>query len=221
MADDPRPETATAPSTYDGRAWLGPEWIHGGRYHVLRPLGAGANKRVVVAHDTQIDRDVAIALLPRMALGEHERVRLRREIQITGQLGKHPNIVTVHDTGEEGDFIYVVLDLVEGGSVAALLTRRPGGLPATEALAIALDVAEALAFAHAHGVVHRDVKPSNVLLTEAGNALLADFGAMRLDGATPLTAAGDVVGTPEYMAPQQIESGRTDPRTHLYPLGVL
>ena len=205
----------------NGGAWALPERFHDGRYRTLRQLGSGASKRVVVAYDEELEREVAVAVIRSADLSDGERARLLREVRVTAQLCSHPNILTVHDAGEQGEFTYVVLELVEGGSVAGRLSTHPSGLPLALALRIARDVTEALAFAHSNGVIHRDVKPSNVLLTSADTALLADFGVMRMHGASELTATGDLVGTPLYMAPEQIESSVADAPADLYAVGVM
>ena len=111
----------------NGGAWALPERFHDGRYRTLRQLGSGASKRVVVAYDDELEREVAVAVIRSADLSDGERARLLREVRVTAQLCSHPNILTVHDAGEQGEFTYVVLELVEGGSVAGRLATRPSG----------------------------------------------------------------------------------------------
>ncbi len=186
--------------------------LFAGRYRVLRPLGRGASKEVYLAHDERLDRQVALALLTRGAGAE----RVRREMQVTGRLGEHPHVVTVHDAGEHDGLTYLVLRAVEGGSLAA-----QGRLPLADVIRIGREVADALAHAHGHGVVHRDVKPDNVWLDGAGHAVLGDFG-VALDGgdAAFVTADRAVVGTLAYLSPEQARGDPATPASDLYGLGA-
>lgn len=192
--------------------------LFAGRYRILRPLGRGASKDVYLAHDERLDRRVALALLTRGA----GSARVRREMQVTGRLGEHPHVVTVHDAGEHDGLTYLVLRAVEGGSLTARVDAAPGGrLPLEEVLRIGREVADALAHAHAHGVVHRDVKPDNVWLDGAGHAVLGDFG-VALDGgdAARLTTDRAVKGTLAYLSPEQARGDPASPASDLYGLGA-
>jgi eukaryotic-like serine/threonine-protein kinase len=193
-----------------------------GRYEVRRSLGTGASKQVFLAHDLRLDRDVALALIrgtrPRKGLP----ARVLQEIQTTARLDEHPHIVTVHDVIEQVDAVWIVSQLVRGGTVAALLELNPRGLPSGEAVRIASQVAKALQFAHEHGVIHRDVKPSNVLLVPPHNtALLADFGVAFLPDRPRLTVTDAPVGTALYMSPEQARGDVVTPRSDLYSLGAM
>ncbi|HYU65948.1 MAG TPA: serine/threonine-protein kinase, partial [Jatrophihabitantaceae bacterium] len=183
-----------------------------GRYRVERFLGEGAHKRVFLARDTMLDRDVAFALIRAEALDEGRADRIRREAQAMGRLAAHPNVVTVYDAGEDAGAPYIVEEYLDGGTVADVLARSdpPGRpLPVERAVRIAADVCAALDHAHGHGVVHRDLKPSNVWLTADGTAKLGDFGlvaALRHSVSATvakLTSEGMMVGTLAYMAPEQ------------------
>src|SRR5262245_545774 len=175
-----------------------------GRYVPSRLLGEGGGKRVYLARDTRLDRDVAIALVKRQGLDEATFLRLQREAQTTARLGDHPHIVTIHDIGDEDGELYIVSQYLPGGSVDDLLASAPGRrLDPAHAIRIGIQLCEALEHAHRHGVVHRDVKPANVWLGEDGAAKLGDFGlAVALDRSR-LTAEGALVGTVAYMPPEQ------------------
>jgi len=190
----------------------------GSRYVVRRQLGRGATKEVYLAYDERLDREVALAFVLAARRDGHVRARLEREARITGRLGDHPNVITVYDTTELDDVPCLVLKPMLGGSLADALRRGP--LDTAQALTIGRDVAAALAHAHAHGVVHRDVKPGNVWLTGDGGAALGDFGVARAPGGERLTAEGALIGTPRYLSPEQLRGAEAGPATDLYALGV-
>jgi serine/threonine-protein kinase len=175
-----------------------------GRYTIERELGHGGMATVYLARDERHGRRVAIKVLRpelAMALGAD---RFLREIHVAAALS-HPNILPLYDSGESGDLFYYVMPFVDGESLAARL-RREGPLPIEEAVAIARQVALALASAHEQGIVHRDIKPDNILLA-GDRALVADFGIAHAIGGAPqekLTTTGLIVGTPTYMSPEQI-----------------
>ncbi|MEU1345949.1 protein kinase [Streptomyces sp. NPDC005795] len=209
--------------------------LGGGRYRVGQKLGEGGMAVVHQAHDTALDRMVAVkSMLAGLSHDEHLRTRFRREAQAAARLS-HPCVVAVHDTGEErfGDgpvVPYLVMEFVRGETLSELLRREAGaggGLPQDRALAWAADVLSALAVSHAAGIVHRDIKPSNVMVSDAGAVKVMDFGIARsLDtsgpGRTALTATGSTPGTPQYMSPEQFEgAGAIDGRSDLYAVGVV
>jgi len=192
------------------------------RYRIERELGQGGMATVYLAHDLKHDRQVAIKVLrPELAamIGSE---RFLQEIRVTARL-RHPHILPLYDSGAVDNVLYYVSPLVEGGSLKARL-ERDGKLPTTEAVRIARDVADALDFAHQHGVIHRDIKPDNILL-EAGHAVIADFGiarAVSAAGADRMTQAGVSVGTPTYMSPEQASGElEIDGRADIYGLGVV
>src|SRR6478752_1763171 len=174
---------------------------------------------VYLAHDRKHERPVAIKVLPpdlAAALGPE---RFLREIGIVARLS-HPNILPLYDSGRAGGLLYYVLPYIGGGSLADRLREGPP-LPVTEAIALTREIAEALTHAHAHGVIHRDVKPANILLHE-GHALLADFGVARAPGDDLRTDSGLAVGTAAYASPEQAAGSRgLDERSDLYALGCV
>jgi hypothetical protein len=193
-----------------------------GRYQVKRFLGEGGKKRVYLAHDTLLDRDVAFALIKTEGLDDAGRQRIQREAQAMGRLGSHPHIVSVFDLGEHEGQPYLVTELMGGGDVEGLIEQAPDHrVPLEQALRIGQEVCRGLAFAHAHGIVHRDLKPGNVWLTADGTAKLGDFGlAVALDRSR-LTQVGMMVGTVSYMPPEQALGGEVTPRSDLYSLGAM
>jgi tetratricopeptide (TPR) repeat protein len=200
----------------------------GGRYRVERFLGEGAHKRVYLAHDLTLDREVAFALIGGEALDAGRADRVRREAVAMGRLAGHPNVVTVYDAGEERGAPYIVEEYMEGGTVADVLDRSLSRrLDVERAVRIAADVCAALQYAHGRGVVHRDVKPSNVWLAGDGTAKLGDFGlvaALRQSASgtfARLTGEGMMVGTIAYLAPEQALGRSPDPRADLYSLGAV
>ena len=189
-----------------------------GRYRVRARLGRGASKEVYLAYDERLDREVALAIVVGAASSDSARARVTREAQVTGRLGDHPNVITVYDIGEHDGIPYLVLRAMGGGSLASALARERPQL--ADVLRIGREIAAALAHAHAHGVVHRDVKPDNVWLATDGSAALGDFGIAHLEGAERLTAEGIVVGTVRYLSPEQIRGEEVGPASDLYALGV-
>jgi TolB-like protein/ketosteroid isomerase-like protein len=193
-----------------------------GRYGVIRLLGEGGRKRVYLAHDTVLDRDVAIAVIRTGALDDAALARVRAEVRAMARLGDHPHIVTVHDVGEEGGRPFIVSQYMGGGDVEELLEGTPGHrLPVPEALRIVDQVCQALQHAHDHDIIHRDVKPANVWLMPDGTAKLGDFGVALAVGRSRHTLPGIVVGTIAYMAPEQALGEQPDGRTDLYSVGAM
>src|SRR5436190_2381655 len=193
-----------------------------GRYRIEREQGAGGMATVYLAHDLRHDRDVAIKVLhPDLgaALGGE---RFLTEIRTTARL-QHPHILPLLDSGEAGGLLYYVMPLVSGETLRARLERERQ-LPIDDALLIAREVADALEYAHGLGVIHRDVKPENILL-QGGHALVADFGialAVQQAGGQRMTQTGLSLGTPQYMSPEQAMGERTiDARSDVYALGAV
>jgi hypothetical protein len=188
-----------------------------GQYEVERELAAGGMGSIFLARDPTLERPVAVKILrPELATARAAE-RFLREARILARLS-HPNVVPVHSAGEAEGLFYYVMDYVKGETLAARLER--GVLSQDEAVKLGSDLLSALEASHAHGIVHRDVKPANIFLV-ADRALLGDFGiAKPLDDSAGLTAAGDLVGTPSYMAPEQLE-GEVTPRTDLYAVGMV
>jgi class 3 adenylate cyclase len=171
--------------------------------------------------DTRLDREIALSVIRIAGLDDASIERVRREARQMARLGDHPNIVNIFDVGEEGEFIYLVAELMPGGSVDEQLNRAGGALPAERVLTIARQVAAALQYVHAQGIVHRDIKPANVWLSRDGTAKLGDFGLAAGAQAARLTTEGMMLGTVAYMAPEQATGGTVDSRSDLYSLGAL
>jgi eukaryotic-like serine/threonine-protein kinase len=192
-----------------------------GRYELEELAGSGGMSRVCRARDRQLGRLVAIKILHDHYADDREQVeRFRREARAVARLS-HPSIVTVIDRGEADGRQYIVFEYVEGENLKQLV-RRAGPLPARRAVEVAIEIARALAYAHAHGVVHRDVKPQNVLLRDDG-LKVTDFGIARSVGgpAEGQTVAGTVLGTGDYIAPEQARGEQADERSDVYSLGAL
>jgi eukaryotic-like serine/threonine-protein kinase len=201
-----------------------------GPYEIQSPLGAGGMGEVYRARDTRLDRDVAVKVLPaNLSSDPSLRQRLEREAKAVSKLS-HPHICMLHDVGHQDGMDYLVMELVEGETLERRLLRGP--LPPDQTLRLAAQIAGALAKAHKLGIVHRDLKPANIMLTKAG-AKLMDFGLAKDSGPSPLAAAltelaseptkltaeGAIVGTFQYMAPEQLEGKDVDARTDLFALG--
>ena len=192
-----------------------------GRYNILGELGRGAMGTVYRAQDPLIERDVAIKTLhpnlPAEVLAE-VRERFVREAKSAGRLN-HPSIVTIFDVGKQGDTIYIAMELLEGKSLQQML-REPARLPFPTVADIAAQIAEALDHAQQLGIVHRDVKPANVVVSDAGRAKLTDFGVAFVPSST-MTQTGTALGSPRYMSPEQVLGLRVDPRSDIFSLGVV
>ena len=205
-----------------------------GPYEIADQLGAGGMGEVYRATDTRLDRTVAIKILPEhLASDPQRRERFEREAKAVSSLN-HPHICTLHDVGEQDGVHYLVMELVEGDTLQQRLEK--GRLPLDEALEYAIQIADALDKAHRQGVVHRDLKPGNIMITKSGTKLL-DFGLAKLKGdaaevsplsqmptqdpSAPLTAEGTIIGTLQYMAPEQLEGKEADARTDIFAFGAV
>jgi len=192
-------------------------------YEFERELGGGGMSRVFVATERSLGRKVVIKLLSPELTAEVNRGRFRREIQVAAQL-QHPHIVTLLSAGEDGDLVYYTMPFINGESLKSALDKN-GPLPISDVLRILYDVVDAIAYAHAQGVVHRDIKPANILRS-GSHALVTDFGvAKALNASMPssaMTSTGMAIGTPSYMAPEQLAGDpSSDHRVDIYAVGLL
>ena len=191
-----------------------------GRYELSDRLGSGGMAEVYLGRDRVLGRTIAIkTLLPQFAGDPHFIARFRREAQSAAALN-HPNIVGVYDTGSDDGTHYIVMEYIEGRTLRDLI-REEGPLLPERAAEIAGDVCAALAFAHSHGIVHRDVKPANIMMTKNGELKVTDFGIARAASSETVTQTATVLGTAQYFSPEQAQAGAVDARSDIYSLGVV
>src|SRR5881409_2738438 len=192
-----------------------------GRYSLEREVGRGGMGVVYLAREVRLDRPVAIKLVPPSKTADPKlRERFLREARTAAKLS-HPNVISIHAVEETGGFVFFAMAYVEGATLTERVRRR-GRLPPSEAARILRDVAWALAYAHGQGVVHRDVKPDNILIEQgSGRVLVADFGIAGVVAGAGALVAGEVVGTPEFMSPEQALGEAVDARSDLYSLGIV
>lgn len=190
-----------------------------GAFRIVEPIGSGGMAAVFKAYQPTLDRYVAIKVLP--AYHARDPVFVKRFEQEARSVAKlaHPNIVQIHDFGQENEITYIVMEYVDGGT---LKDRLKKALPVAEAADFIIQAAEGLDCAHNHGIIHRDVKPANMLLRKDGHLLLSDFGIAKiLEGTTNLTRVGTGIGTPQYMSPEQGMGQPVDRRSDIYSLGIV
>ena len=191
-----------------------------GNYKIEQKLGEGGMGAVYKGVDTMLDREVAIkALRPELASQIHVVERFRSEAVTLAKLN-HPNIATLYSLFRQSDELYMVLEFVRGETLDNILARR-GALAADEAIPVFAQVMDGINHAHELGIVHRDIKPANMMLTEKGTLKVLDFGIARLLGSARTTRHGNIIGTLEYMAPEQVRGLETDCRTDIYALGMM
>jgi tetratricopeptide (TPR) repeat protein len=192
-----------------------------GRYVVDKFLGEGGKKKVYLAHDKVLDRDIAFALIKMDGLDDVGRTRITREAQAMGRLGTHPNVVAVLDIGEHEGQPWMVNELLGGGDVEELIEGADGGLELGRSLEIAIDTCRGLQFAHQKGIIHRDIKPANIWMTDDGTAKVGDYGLAIATDRSRLTQEKMMVGTVSYMPPEQATGGEITPKSDLYSLGAM
>ncbi len=195
---------------------------HLGRYEIISELGQGAMGVVYKATDPLIDRIVAIKTI-NLGLAQEEKeeyeARFYQEAKAAGRLS-HPNIVTIYDVGKSGDVAYIAMEFLQGREVRDLLNEGQM-LPVDQVLSVVSQVALGLAYAHEHGIVHRDVKPSNIMMIRDGHVKITDFGIARMESAAVRTQTGMVLGSPKYMSPEQVMGKLIDQRSDIFSLGVM
>jgi tetratricopeptide (TPR) repeat protein len=224
-SDGPVPAASPVPDpqatrTDPGGGCLAVGSLVAARYRVLGLAGVGGMGMVYRARDEQLDVEVAVKVLrPEVAADPGFRERFRKELLLARQVS-HRNAVRIHDLGTDGTLLFLTMDFVPGRSLRALLEQE-GPLAPAQALAIARQLAAALVAAHAEGVVHRDIKPANILVDGAGRAFITDFGVARSMAVAGLTQTGGIVGTPDYLSPEQARGEAVDGRSDLYALGLL
>ncbi len=192
-----------------------------GRYQIIKELGKGAMGVVYQAYDPEIDRSVALKVLREDRLTSDTLIhRFLREAKAIGRLS-HPNIVTVYDVGQDRGTIYIAMEFLDGDPLDKIIERKR--FPLKEVLLLGIQVAETLDYAHQKGIVHRDVKPSNIIVQPSGQIKITDFGIARIEDSTASlqTQAGEILGTPAYMSPEQVMSEPIDGRSDLFSLGII
>jgi serine/threonine-protein kinase len=191
-----------------------------GRYEILDKLGEGAMCVVYRARDQSLGRVVALKMLSAELSGEEELLqRFQREAEAVGRLS-HPNIVTVYDVGDAEGQLYMAMELLEGDDLRSLIERRLP-IPLADRVRILQKICEGIAYAHSKGVVHRDIKPANILVTSDGRVKLLDFGLARVATRSTITRQGVILGTPDYMAPEQAMGKGTDRRSDAFSAGAV
>ncbi len=197
-----------------------------GNYRILEVLGQGGMARVYKARQENLGRDVAVKVLPPWYAADRSFVeRFNLEARLVAGLA-HPNIVTVHDANEQRGHLYIVMQFIDGGTLKQrldALQQARKKIDTAEVVSIFSQLADALAYAHEQGIIHRDIKPVNVLMDHAGRPILSDFGIAKVLASSQghLTRPGAGVGTPEYMSPEQCQGGTVDGRADIYALGVM
>src|SRR3989441_1656548 len=191
-----------------------------GQFRIVERIGAGGMATVFKAYQPTLDRYVAVKVLP--AYHARDPIFVKRFTQEARSVAKlaHPNIVQIHDFGEQDNITFIVMEYVESGTLKDRLKERPLTVP--EAVDFVIQAAEGLGCAHSNGIIHRDVKPANMLLRKDGHLLLSDFGIAKiLEGTTNLTRVGTGIGTPQYMSPEQGTGQPVDRRSDIYSLGIV
>jgi eukaryotic-like serine/threonine-protein kinase len=217
------PPTAVSPvpTTVVVAVDLSPGTIFAGRYEIVRPLGQGGMGMVYLARDRTLDEPTAIKVLrPDFARDPSMAQRFRSEIKLARRV-RHRNVAAIHDYGEDGGLLFISMEFIDGVDLKQLLRQR-GAFPAAEAYELAIQIAEGLQAVHEAGVIHRDLKTPNIMLDGKGVARLMDFGIAKqhIEGAAT-TGTGHILGTPEYMSPEQAQGKKVDFRSDIYAMGIV
>jgi serine/threonine-protein kinase len=220
--DDPEPGDATVGGTTPFAVTLDlrPGMVFHGRYEILGPLGRGGMGMVYKAHDRRLDEVVAIKVLrPDFGADPTMATRFRSEIKLARKV-RHRNVCAIHDYGEDQGLLYISMEFVEGVDLKQVL-RNGGALPPDRGYEVAIQIAEGLQAVHDAGIIHRDLKTPNIMSDGSGMARLMDFGVAKRVGEGAATVTGQIVGTPEYMSPEQAQGLKVDTRSDIYALGIV
>jgi serine/threonine-protein kinase len=194
--------------------------VFAGRYEILEELGTGGMGSVYRVFDRKLEEEVALKLIrPDIAASRKTIERFKNELKVARKI-THPNVCRMYDLHEEGKTLYITMEYVQGEDLKSVI-HRMGTLTMGKAISIAQQVADGLAEAHKLGIVHRDLKPGNIMIDKEGNAKIMDFGIARIQAVSSTTAEGAIIGTPEYISPEQVEGKPADARSDLYALGVI
>ncbi|MFZ3373704.1 MAG: protein kinase, partial [Desulfitobacteriaceae bacterium] len=194
--------------------------IFGGRYEVIEKIGAGGMAIVYKAKDLLLNRVVTIKVLRDQFVTDEDFIRrFRREAQSAASLS-HPNIVSIYDVGKDGDMEYIVMEYIEGRNLKEII-REYAPLSMEQTLHFARQLGEALSHAHEHHIIHRDIKPQNVLITEDGRAKVTDFGIARAVSSATVTHTSDIVGSVHYLSPEQAKGVLSNEQSDIYSLGII